>query len=79
MLTSTWERESSDRAPPLRTFDLERLPLGMLIQLRPSAIIELAGLQTMCPYRPLPGQAKREAPRRRKPGLHSNAGCLAWS
>jgi MOSC domain-containing protein YiiM len=28
--------------------DLERLPLGPLIQLRPTAVVELTGLRTRC-------------------------------
>lgn len=52
--------------------DLERLPLGTLIEIGPTAAVELTGLPS--------GQAPNDrCSRRRKRALHSDPGCWAWS
>ncbi|WP_376707377.1 MOSC domain-containing protein [Bradyrhizobium japonicum] len=59
--------------------DLERMPLGILIELGPSAVVELTGLRTPCVlidrFR---AGLKRQVLSSSETGLRSNPGCLAW-
>lgn len=59
--------------------DLERMPLGTVIELGPAAVIELTGLRTPVSSSTTSGPVwNGRCSRRRKRALHSNVGCWAW-
>ncbi|MGY4368737.1 hypothetical protein ACVW1A_004802 [Bradyrhizobium sp. LB1.3] len=59
--------------------DLERMPLGTLIELGRTAIVELTGSgRPACSLTASGLASNGTCSRRRKRALHSNAGCWAW-